>query len=128
MWLTMLAQAAVTPFLASTDLARARAFFEGVLGLKVLSLDGFALALEIPNGSLRVTLVQEHAPPPYSVLSWNVTDIAATVSGLAARGVAFSRYPGMDQDNLGIWTAPSGSRIAWFPDPDGNVLSVAQHP
>lgn len=124
----MLGTAPITPFLACTDLERARAFFEGVLGLKVLSLDGFALALATPNGSLRVTLVQELAHAPYSVLSWNVPDIAATVTGLAARGVGFTRYPGMAQDELGIWTAPSGSRIAWFADPDGNVLSVAQHP
>jgi catechol 2,3-dioxygenase-like lactoylglutathione lyase family enzyme len=123
-----LSEAQVTPFLASTDLARARAFFEGVLGLQVLSLDSFALMLKTPNGSIRVTQVHEHALAPYTVLGWDVPDIHAVVRGLTLRGVAFKRYPGMAQDELGIWTAPSGSRIAWFNDPDDNVLSVAQHP
>jgi catechol 2,3-dioxygenase-like lactoylglutathione lyase family enzyme len=124
----MLREAQVTPFLATTDLKRARDFFEGTLGLPVLSLDSFALVLKTPNGSMRVTQVQEHALAPYTVLGWDVSDVHAVVQGLALRGVMFKRYPGMDQDELGIWTAPSGSRIAWFNDPDGNVLSVAQHP
>jgi catechol 2,3-dioxygenase-like lactoylglutathione lyase family enzyme len=124
----MLGDASVTPFLATTDLTRARAFFEGVLGLEVSSLDSFALVLKTPNGSLRVTQVQELARAPYTVLGWDVPDIRKAVHSLAQRGVTFTRYPGMAQDELAIWTAPSGSRIAWFNDPDGNVLSVAQHP
>jgi predicted enzyme related to lactoylglutathione lyase len=127
----MLSGAAITPFLGSTDLVRARSFFERTLGLEVLSLDSldsFALALKTPSGSLRVTQVRELVAAPYTVLGWDVADVRATVEGLAERGVQFQRYPGMGQDALGIWTAPSGSRIAWFKDPDGNVLSVAQHP
>jgi catechol 2,3-dioxygenase-like lactoylglutathione lyase family enzyme len=123
-----LSKAQVTPFLATTDLTRARAFFEGVLGLRVSSLDSFALVLETPTGSIRVTQVQELARAPYTVLGWDVSDIQAVVQELTQRGVTFKRYPGMTQDELGVWTAPSGSRIAWFNDPDGNVLSVAQHP
>jgi catechol 2,3-dioxygenase-like lactoylglutathione lyase family enzyme len=124
----MLSEADVTPFLASTDLQRARTFFEGVLGLKVSSVDSYALELATSGGSLRVALVQELRCAPYTVLGWNVGDIRAVVQGLGERGVTFKRYPGMTQDELGIWAAPSGSRIAWFEDPDGNVLSVAQHP
>jgi catechol 2,3-dioxygenase-like lactoylglutathione lyase family enzyme len=124
----MLGNASVTPFLATTDLTRARAFFEGVLGLEVSSLDSFALVLKTPNGSLRVTRVEELARAPYTVLGWDVPDIRKAVQGLVQRGVTFTRYPGMDQDELAIWAAPSGSRIAWFNDLDGNVLSVAQHP
>ena len=123
----MLREARVTPFLATTDLVRARAFFEGVLDLSVVSLDSFALVLATPQGPIRVTRVQELARAPYTVLGWDVPDVRATAQALSAKGVAFQRYPGMAQDELGIWAAPSGSRIAWFQDPDGNVLSIAQH-
>jgi len=124
----MLREARVTPFLATTDLVRARAFFEGVLDLSVVSVDSFALVLATPQGPIRVTQVQELARAPYTVLGWDVPDVRATAQALSAKGVAFQRYPGMEQDELGIWAAPSGSRIAWFQDPDGNVLSIAQHP
>src|SRR5450432_1050835 len=124
----MLADARVTAFLGATDTARARAFFEGVLGLTVLSHDSFALMLQSPTGSIRVTQVTEAARAPYTVLGWDVADIEAEVRALVQRGVVFTRYPGMGQDELGIWTAPSGSRVAWFQDPDANVLSLSQHP
>ena len=65
-------------------------------------------------------------PQPFTVLGWAVRDIAQTVRELAARGVAFHRYGFMQQDDLGIWSAPSGARVAWFPDPDGNTLSLTQ--
>jgi len=124
----MLREAAITSFLASTDLPRARAFFEGLLGLEVISLDGFALLLRGANGSIRVTRVENVANAPYTVLGWDVRDIRSTALALGERGLTFARYPGMEQDELGIWTAPGGSQIAWFRDPDGNVLSIAQHP
>jgi catechol 2,3-dioxygenase-like lactoylglutathione lyase family enzyme len=124
----MLGQASVTAFLGASDLPRARQFFEGTLGLSVVSVDGFALVLQTANGLLRVTQVERAARAPYTVLGWDVPDIRSAVTALIERGLAFTRYPGMEQDELGIWTAPSGSRIAWFQDPDGNVLSVAQHP
>ena len=72
------------------------------------------------------TAVAEVAPPGYTVLGWRASDIAATVRGLTARGVAFLRYDGMDQDEDGVWTTPAGDKIAWFADPDGNVLSLTQ--
>jgi len=124
----MLDQATVTPFLATTDLDRARSFFERTLGLRVMSLDSFALLLATPGASLRVTLVQELTRAPYTVLGFNVADVRETVARLGAQGVVFNRYPGMDQDELGVWAAPSGALVAWFADPDGNVLSLSQHP
>jgi catechol 2,3-dioxygenase-like lactoylglutathione lyase family enzyme len=123
----MLREANVTAFLGATDLPRARQFFERVLDLEVVSLDGFALVLRSTNGLIRVTQVEHPANAPYTVLGWDVSDIASTVAGLTKRGVVFTRYPGMGQDDLGVWDAPSGSRVAWFRDPDGNVLSIAQH-
>ena len=124
----MLSEAAFTGFLGATDLARARGFFETVLGLSVVSVDDFALLLRGQNGLIRVTRVERAARAPYTVLGWDVADLQSAVLRLTERGLAFNRYPGMAQDELGIWTAPSGSRIAWFEDPDGNVLSLAQHP
>ncbi|MDQ2899738.1 MAG: VOC family protein, partial [Acidobacteriota bacterium] len=61
------------------------------------------------------------------VLGWQVPEIVAAVQELATAGVQFERYPGMNQDDLGIWSAPGGAKAAWFKDPDANVLSVSQH-
>ena len=113
-------------FVATTDLARARAFYEGVLGLRVVEDDGVAVAFDAHGTMLRVTAVREVRPAPYTVLGWAVPDAAAAVRDLAAEGVATLRFDGVEQDELGIWNAPSGALVAWFSDPDGNTLSVAQ--
>jgi len=115
-------------FAATTDPARARAFYEGVLGLRlVVDEKPFALVFDANGTMLRVTTVHEQNPDPFTVLGWEVDSIESTVERLTAAGVAFLRYPGLnDGDALGIWTAPGGARIAWFHDPDGNVLSVTQ--
>jgi catechol 2,3-dioxygenase-like lactoylglutathione lyase family enzyme len=62
----------------------------------------------------------------FTIAGWRVGDIAATVRALEAKGVRFTRYDGMDQDELGIWTAPGGDKVAWFTDPDGNTLSLTE--
>jgi catechol 2,3-dioxygenase-like lactoylglutathione lyase family enzyme len=113
-------------FAAATDLGRARGFYADVLGLAVLDETPFAVLLDGLGAQLRVTLVEEHVRAPYTVLGWEVPDIAAAVADLAGRGVEFTRYPGMDQDELGVWTAPGGAKVAWFLDPDGNNLSLSQ--
>jgi hypothetical protein len=113
-------------FLATSDGGRARAFYEGALGLCVLGDDDFALALDANGTMLRVQKVERVTPHPFTALGWQVPDIAATVQALAARGVAFERYAGLEQDERGVWRAPSGALVAWFKDPDGNVLSVTQ--
>ena len=82
--------------------------------------------LDAHGTMLRVTAVAEVARPGYTVLGWRVTDIGATIADLRSRGVVFARYDGMDQDDQGVWTTPNGDRIAWFTDPDGNVLSLTQ--
>ena len=76
---------------------------------------------------LRVATVKELSPAPYTVLGWNVTDIAEAAQALRSSGVLFERYPGMTQDELGVWASPSGAKVAWFKDPDGNTLSISQH-
>src|SRR5262249_4225897 len=123
-----LADAAPVGFVATADAERARAFYEGVLGLRLLEDTPFALVFDAGGGaSLRVTRVEEVVAAPYTVLGWAVPDVEAAVRGLAERGVEFARYDGVEQDPLGIWTAPGGARVAWFKDPDGHTLSVSQH-
>ncbi len=117
-------------FAAVTDFAKARAFYEGVLGLRLVEEElPFALVFDANGTMLRVTKVPEHKPAPFTVLGWDVASIDETVAQLTAAGVEFLRFPGLnDKDPHGIWTAPGGARIAWFHDPDGNVLSVTQFP
>lgn len=114
-------------FVATRDGARARAFYEGTLGLKVVSDDDFALALDAGGTMLRVQKVGELSPHPFTALGWEVADIASMMDALRAKGVVFARFPGLDQDDRGVWVSPSsGARIAWFKDPDGNTLSLTQ--
>lgn len=123
----MLAASPIIAFVAITDPTRAKAFYRDVLGLLLISEDDFAVVFDAHGTMLRLAIVGDIAPAPYTVLGWMVGDIASTVRGLAAAGVQFERYPWMEQDDLGIWSAPSGAKVAWFKDPDGNVLSVSQH-
>ena len=115
-------------FVHTTDPVRARAFYEDVLGLRLVEdAKPFAQVFDANGTMLRVTTVHEHHPAAFTVLGWEVESIESTVEQLTAAGVVFQRYPGLnDSDPLGIWTSPSGARIAWFQDPDGNVLSLTQ--
>ncbi len=115
-------------FAPVTDAGRARAFYEGVLGLRLVEdQKPFAMVFDANGTMLRVTPVGKLTPQPFTVLGWDVESIESTVERLTAAGVAFLRYAGMnDADRLGIWTSPGGARIAWFNDPDGNVLSVTE--
>ena len=122
----MLASSRLVAFVATSDAARAKAFYGGVLGLRLISEDGFAVVFDANGTTLRVGIVPELVLAPYTVLGWGVKDITAMVRGLAAAGVPFERYAWMQQDELGIWSAPGGAKVAWFQDPDGNVLSVSQ--
>ncbi|HEY2126465.1 MAG TPA: VOC family protein [Streptosporangiaceae bacterium] len=122
----MLESSDVIAFAAATDLDRARAFYQRTLGLTVTEQNDFACVLDAHGTMLRVTAVPKVSPAGYTVLGWRVTDITATVRDLAARGVEFRRYDGMDQDDDGIWTTPGGDQVAWFSDPAGNLLSLTQ--
>ena len=122
----MLHAGEVIAFAPSADLRRARVFYEQVLGLRVTEQNDFACVFDANGTMLRVTAVAKVARPGYTVLGWRVADIAATVRGLTERGVVFLRYDGMRQDENGVWTTPGGDKVAWFADPDGNVLSLTQ--
>jgi catechol 2,3-dioxygenase-like lactoylglutathione lyase family enzyme len=125
---SILGASKLVAFVATTNSNKARAFYEGVLGLRLIEDEQpFALVFDANGIMLRVTAVQEHNPAPFTVLGWGVESIEASVDRLTAAGVEFQRYPGInDGDPKGIWTAPGGARVAWFKDPDGNVLSVTQ--
>ena len=122
----MLSSSDLVPLVGVSDLERARAFYGDTLGLPVADERPFAMVVDSHGTMLRLTAVEQPAPAPYSVLAWRVDDIVATVDGLARRGVDFLLYGGLDQDAHRIWTAPDGTRVAWFLDPDGNNLSVVQ--
>ena len=124
----MLGDADLIAFLRTTDVARARSFYEGTLGLSVIEEDPYALALDAHGTMLRVTAVPELKPASYTVCGWRVDDIGGAIRELGGRGVGFARYDGMDQDELGVWTTPGGDKVAWFRDPDGNVLSLTEMP
>ena len=114
-------------FVGVRDAARAKKFYRDTLGLRLASEElPFALVFDVQGTMLRVTIVADVATAQYTVLGWQVADVAATVKGLQKAGVAFQRYKGIKQDELGIWKSPSGARIAWFQDPDGNLLSLTQ--
>jgi predicted enzyme related to lactoylglutathione lyase len=122
----MLDTADLVAFAATTDLDRARVFYEQVLGLPVTEQTDLACVFDANGTMLRVTAVPEVARAGYTVLGWRVADITAAVRELSARGVTFLSFDGMDQDADGVWTSPGGGRIAWFADPDGNTLSLTQ--
>ncbi len=125
----MLGNQKIIGMVAISDPERARAFYVDKLGLKFVSDDGFAIVLNANGNMLRLTKMREVKPQPFTILGWEVSDIQAMVSQLRAAGVKFERYHDfMKQDEFGIWTAPDGTRVAWFKDPDGNILSVSWHP
>lgn len=116
-------------FVYIVDVARAKEFYRDTLGLRLLSEEPpFALVFDANGIMLRLGMGKELPPARGTVLGWQVPDAAAAVRDLQARGVQFERFAQMKQDELGIWTTPTGSKVAWFKDPDGNILSISEHP
>jgi predicted enzyme related to lactoylglutathione lyase len=124
----MLATEKLVAFGATTDGKRSAKFYGSVLGLPVRSDDDFAIVFDANGVELRLQKVDHLTPHPFTALGWQVADIARVLERLAAAKVPPERYAWMDQDATGVWQAPSGARVAWFKDPDGNLLSVAQYP
>lgn len=122
----MLADCDLVAFLSTTDLDRARVFFAETVGLVLSEDTPFGCVFDAHGTSLRVTLVDEVRPAPYTVLGWVVSDLAAELRGLVERGAVAEDFADMDQDVQGIWTTPDGGLVAWFKDPDDNLLSLTQ--
>jgi catechol 2,3-dioxygenase-like lactoylglutathione lyase family enzyme len=125
---SILGSSKLVAFAPTLNPVKARAFYEGVLGLRLVEDQApFALVFDANGTMLRVTSVRELTPQVFTVLGWDVGDIEATIDKLTASGVEFLRFAGMnDTDPRGIWTSPNGARVAWFKDPDGNALSLTE--
>jgi catechol 2,3-dioxygenase-like lactoylglutathione lyase family enzyme len=124
----MLGNAQLTAFLASTNARRTKAFYQKTLGLRLLVEDQFALVFICNGTPLRIQKVETFTPHPFTALGWHVRNIRRAVRALARRHVTFERYPFLEQDDDALWTAPSGTRVAWFKDPEGQLLSLSQGP
>ena len=122
----MLNKSKVISFVATINGANARKFYESTLELTLISDDPFALVFDANGTMLRVQKVQDLQPAQHTVLGWEVENIRAQVEQLTKRGVRFERFEGLEQDDLGVWASPSGGKVAWFKDPDGNLLSLTQ--
>jgi catechol 2,3-dioxygenase-like lactoylglutathione lyase family enzyme len=124
----MLASKPIVAFIVTTNAVEAHKFYEDVLGLTFIKDTPFALLFDCHGIQLRVTRVDSLTPSPHTVLGWDVGDVPAAVQALAAKGVVFEHYEGFGQDSDGVWSSPDGTKVAWFKDPDGNLLSVSQGP
>jgi catechol 2,3-dioxygenase-like lactoylglutathione lyase family enzyme len=125
----MLGDADLIAFVPTRDPQKARQFYEQTLGLEFVSEDPFALVFNAHGVMLRIANVSTLAdfrPDPFTILGWRVTSAERTVGELGKKGVKFERFPGMNQNHLGIWQSPSGAHVAWFKDPDANMLSVTE--
>jgi catechol 2,3-dioxygenase-like lactoylglutathione lyase family enzyme len=123
----MLGSSDLIAFVPTRDPAKARQFYEQTLGLEFVSEDSFALVFNAYGTTIRianVSQVKDFRPAPFTILGWRVMNASDTASDLAKKGVQLERFEGMDQDAQGIWESPSGSRVGWFKDPDGNILSI----
>jgi len=118
----------IVAFVPTTDYKRARSFYVDTLGLEFISEDPFAMVLRANRNMVRVVKAAKFTPAQGTILGWEVTDIEKVVRALGNKGVTFEKYPWVkDERGLGIWTTPNGDQVAWFKDPDGNVLSVSEH-
>lgn len=122
----MLQKSKVVGFGATSNPDTARKFYGDVLGLKLVEETPFAIVFDSINALVRIQIVEKVHAVPYTLIGWEVEDISAAANKLVALGVKFERYHGIEQDEAGIWGAPDGTKVAWFKDPDGNLLSLSQ--
>lgn len=125
----MLASMDIIAFVPTRNPKKAREFFETTLGLRFVSDDQFAVVFDSNGVMVRVVDVSgvaDYKPAPFTILGWSVRNVGKTVNALQKKGVKFERYPGMEQDQLGVWSSPGGAKVAWFKDLDGNVLSLTE--
>ena len=122
----MLADKELKAFVPTVVPAKSKSFYRDILGLKLLSEDNYALEFEANGILLRVIIVPELRPQTFTVLGWNVDDISSIIKSLNKKGIVCEKYDFLEQDNLGVWKSPGGSKVAWFKDPDGNILSLTE--
>jgi hypothetical protein len=122
----MLANSSLVAFVATTDATEAHAFYGSLLELQFISEDDFAIVYDASGVRLRIQKVASFLPQPFTVLGWSVMSIEQTVGKLLEKGVTFQRYASLEQDSRGIWSSPSGAKVAWLKDPDGNIISFTE--
>jgi catechol 2,3-dioxygenase-like lactoylglutathione lyase family enzyme len=122
----MLGDCDIIAFIATAQPEEARVFYSQVLELPLTEDTPFALVFDAHGTMLRIQKVKTLTKAGYTALGWHVGDIEEAVGMLGKRGIRFDRYPGLPQDEQGIWTTPDGNKIAWFSDPDGNTLSLTE--
>jgi len=122
----MLKNSRIVGFVATSMPEISKQFYSELLGLVLVEETPFAIVLESKNAVIRVQKTDHVCPPPYTSLGWEVEDITATVYSLSDSGLEFEQFEGLEQDDLGVWNVPGGSKVAWFKDPDGNLLSLTQ--
>jgi len=123
----MLASGKMVGFVPTKDYDKARAFYEGKLEFEFVSLDQYALVMSVGGHRIRIAKVPNFTPLQGTILGWEVKNIETVVIWLRDRGVPSEKYPFVQDRELGIWTTPNGDKVAWFKDPDGNILGVSQH-
>jgi catechol 2,3-dioxygenase-like lactoylglutathione lyase family enzyme len=123
----MLSMAKMAGFVPTKDYDHARAFYEGKLGFEFVSLDQYALVMRVGGHRIRISKIPNFTPLQGTILGWEIQDIEAVATWLRDRGVVTEKYPFVQDKELGIWTTPNGDKVAWFKDPDGNLLSISQH-
>lgn len=114
----MLADKELKAFLPTVKPDEAKSFYKDILGLQLLSEDSYSLEFNANGTLLRVTFVQDLQAQPFTVLGWNVEDILSVIKSLNEKGIVCEKYAFLEQDDLGVWTSPGGSKVAWFKDPD----------
>lgn len=122
----MLAEKKFKAFIAATNPEKVKLFYRDILGLMLLSVDEYGLEFDVNGTLLRVALVKEFKPQPFTVLGWNVDDIYSIIKSLNDQHIFCEKYDFLSQDDSGVWVSPNGSKVAWFKDPDGNVLSLTE--
>lgn len=124
----MLGTCDVMAFVATSDPSRSRSFYENALGLRLIADERWAIVFDANGTRLRIQKTQKFTPHPFTALGWEVEDIHGSIRDLTKKGVTFEKFniPGFVQDELGIWTAEDGTKVAWFKDPDGNILSLTE--
>src|SRR3954451_2663463 len=122
----MLSSKRLVTFIGTRDPEQAKAFYQQTLGLHFVNQDQFAVVFYVNGTMLRITTVPDLVPAKHTILGWDVEEITESIASLRRRGVQFEHYDFLLQDEREIWTSPSGARVAWFKDPDGNLLSLTQ--
>lgn len=124
-----LAKYPLVAFATIVDIEQAKRFYRDTLGLTLISEEPpFALVFDANGTMVRLGMATKLPEAHGTVLGWRVPDIQIAVRELSEGGVQFERFDGLAQDDKGIWASPTGAKVAWFRDPDGNILSISEHP